>query len=137
MTSRISHTSIDAKNAYAQSVFWAQVLGMTEDPDDPNEPGHDECLIMSPDRTVEVLFIEVPETKTIKNRMHFDLRPTDRTQADEIERVLALGATVFQDLRQPDGSGWMTLADPEGNEFCILLSDQERAAYLARASTAS
>jgi hypothetical protein len=133
MTSRISHTSIDARDAYRQSVWWADLLGMTEDPDDPNEPGHDECFIQSPDRTVQVLFIEVPETKTIKNRIHFDLRPTDRTQAEEIDRVLALGATEVHDLRKPDGSGWMTLADPEGNEFCILLSDAERAAYLERA----
>ncbi|GAB3753608.1 VOC family protein [Microlunatus parietis] len=131
MTSRISHTSIDARDAYAQSVWWADVLGFTEDPDDPNAPDHDECLIMSADRSVQVLFIEVPEAKSVKNRIHFDLRPIDRTQAEEIERVLALGATEVADLRRPDGSGWMVLADPEGNEFCILLSDAEREAYLA------
>jgi hypothetical protein len=45
MTSRISHTSFDAINAYAQSLFWSQVLDFVEDPDDPNEPGHEECLI--------------------------------------------------------------------------------------------
>ncbi|MFC7622931.1 VOC family protein [Microlunatus sp. GCM10028923] len=131
MTCRISHTSIDARDAYAQSVWWADLLGYTEDPDDPNAPDHDECLIMSPDRTVQVLFIEVPEAKSVKNRIHFDLRPTDRSQAEEIKRVLALGATEVTDLRKPDGTGWMVLADPEGNEFCILLSDAEREAYLA------
>jgi hypothetical protein len=47
MTSLISHTSFDARDAYAQSVFWSQVLDFIEDPDDPNEPGHQECLIMS------------------------------------------------------------------------------------------
>lgn len=47
MTSRISHTSFDARNAYAQSVFWSQVLDFVEDLDDPNEPGHEECLITS------------------------------------------------------------------------------------------
>ena len=62
ITSRISHTSFDAINAYAQSLFWSQVLGFIEDTDDPNEPGHDECLIMSPDRSQLVLFIMVPES---------------------------------------------------------------------------
>ena len=57
--------------------------------------------------------------------MHFDLVPTDRTRDEEIERVLALGATSFDDLRQPDGTGWLVLTDPEGNEFCILRSDLE------------
>ena len=50
MTSRISHTSFDARNAHAQSVFWSQVLDFVEDPDDPNEPDHEECLITSRDR---------------------------------------------------------------------------------------
>jgi hypothetical protein len=120
MTSRISHTSFDALDAYAQSVFWSQVLDFVEDPDDPNEPSHEECLIMSPDRSQLLLFITVPDSKTVKNRVHLDLRPTDRTREQETERVLALGATQLADHRRPDGSGWITLADPEGNEFCIL-----------------
>ena len=61
MTSRISHTSFDARNACAQSVFWSQVLGFAEDPDDPNEPGHEECLITSRDRSQILLFITVPD----------------------------------------------------------------------------
>ncbi len=120
MTSRISHTTIDARDAHAQSVWWGRVLGMTEDPEDPNEPGHEECMIFSPDGRTRVLFIEVPEPKTIKNRIHFDLRPTDGTREQEVERLVDLGATVVADRRRPDGSGWFTLADPEGNEFCIL-----------------
>jgi catechol 2,3-dioxygenase-like lactoylglutathione lyase family enzyme len=131
MTSRISHITIDSRNAYAQSLWWAGVLGMTEDPDDKNEPGHEECLIQSIDRTTQVLFIEVPEPKQIKNRIHFDLRPTDRTRDEEVERVLALGATQVADLRNDDGTGWVVLADPEGNEFCILRSDGEVAAQPA------
>jgi catechol 2,3-dioxygenase-like lactoylglutathione lyase family enzyme len=120
MVSRISHTSVDARNAYAQSLFWSRVLGFTEDPDDPNEPGHDECLIMSPDRRELLLFITVPDAKQVKNRVHLDLRPVDGTREQEVERVLALGASYLADHRRPDGSGWITLADPEGNEFCIL-----------------
>jgi len=63
MTSRISHTSFDAINAYAQSVFWSQVLDFAEDPDDPNLPGHEECLITSRDRSQLLLFITVPDSK--------------------------------------------------------------------------
>jgi predicted enzyme related to lactoylglutathione lyase len=126
MTSRIDHTSIDCHDAYALSTFWAQVLGFTDVPGDPNEPGHEECMIIDPAGEQRVLFIEVPEGKRVKNRMHFDLVPTDRTRDEEIERVLALGATSFDDLRQPDGTGWLVLTDPEGNEFCILRSDAER-----------
>ena len=120
MTSRISHTSFDAVDAYAQSVFWSQVLDFMEDPDDPNEPGHEECLIMSRDRSQLLLFITVPDGKLVKNRVHLDLRPADRTREQETERLLALGASQLADHRRPDGSGWITLADPEGNEFCIL-----------------
>jgi glyoxalase superfamily protein len=80
MSSRISHTSFDARKAYAQSVFWSEVLGFAEDPDDPNEPGHGECLITSRDRSQFLLFITVPDDKKVKNRVHLDLRPVDRTR---------------------------------------------------------
>jgi len=123
MTSRISHTSFDAINAYAQSVFWSQVLDFTEDHADPNLPGHEECLITSRDRSQLLLFITVPDVKKVKNRVHFDLHPVDHTREQEVERVLALGASHVADHRRPDGSGWITLADPEGNEFCILSKD--------------
>src|SRR5918999_1438079 len=120
MTSRISHTTVDSRNAYDQSIWWAEVLGMAEDPDDPNEPGHEECLILTADGHMRVLFIEVPEIKQSKNRLHFDLRPTDLTREQEVDRLVAHGATILADRRRPDGSGWFTLADPEGNEFCVL-----------------
>jgi len=123
MTSRISHTSFDAIDAYAQSVFWSQVLDFAEDPDDPNAPGHEECLITSHDKSQLLLFITVSDGKTVKNRVHLDLRPVDRIREQEVERLLALGASQLADHRRPDGSGWITLADPEGNEFCILSKD--------------
>jgi hypothetical protein len=63
MTSRISHTSFDAINAYAQSLFWSQVLDFVEDPDDPNEPEHEECLITSRDRSQLLLFIRSPTAR--------------------------------------------------------------------------
>ena len=67
-----------------------------------------------------------PEGKQVKNRVHLDLQPTDRGRDDEIERVVALGAKPLNDLRNEDGSGWLVLPDPEGNEFCILRSQAER-----------
>jgi hypothetical protein len=98
---------------------------MREDPQDPNEPGDEECMIFSTDGRTRLLFIEVPAAKQIKNRLHFDLRPTAGTREDEVARLLALGATEVADHRRPDGSGWVTLADPEGNELCVLRGDQE------------
>jgi len=126
MTSRISHTTVDSSNAHAQSVWWGQVLGFSEDPRDPNLPGHEECMIFSPDGRQRVLFIEVPEGKVVKNRLHFDLSPTDCTREEEVERLLGLGARVFADLRVEGGGGWVTMLDPEGNEFCVLRSESER-----------
>jgi catechol 2,3-dioxygenase-like lactoylglutathione lyase family enzyme len=121
MTCRISHTSFDAVDAYAQSVFWAQVLGFAENPEDPNLPAHEECLIFSADGSEVLLFISVPDgAKAVKNRLHLDLKPVDRTREEEAERLIALGARQLADHRRPDGSGWITMADPEGNEFCIL-----------------
>ena len=128
MTAVISHTTIDSTDAYAQSLFWEKVLGFAQDPEDPNEPGHEECMIFSPDGRTRVLFIEVPEKKQVKNRMHFDLVPAEGTRDEEAARLVDLGATQVDDLRRPDGTGWVVLADPEGNEFCILRSPAERAA---------
>jgi len=132
MASYVSHTTIDCADAYALSRWWQTVLDYGEDPDDPNEPGHEECMIYSADGRHRVLFIEVPEAKQGKNRIHFDLRPHDGSRDEELARLLELGAAQVADLRQPDGTGWVVLADPEGNEFCILRSDAEVAA--ARAS---
>ena len=96
--------------------------------DDVNEPGHEECMIEDPETRHQLLFIEVPDTKQGKNRLHLDLRPRVGTQADEVARVLGLGATEVADHRGKygDGTGWVVLADPEGNEFCILRSPAER-----------
>lgn len=130
MTSYISHTSVDCDNAYELSEWWKQVLGYEDDPDDPNEAGHEECLIRSPETGHTLLFIQVPDTKQVKNRLHFDLRPHTGTRDEEAARVVGLGATEVDDQRDHygPGVGWVVLADPEGNEFCILRSEAERAA---------
>jgi predicted enzyme related to lactoylglutathione lyase len=122
MVSRISHTSFDALDAFAQSQFWAGVLGWVQNPEDPNLPEHEECMIYAPDGNVRMLFIQVPELKQLKNRVHLDIQATDGTREEEMERVTTLGASFVADFRNDDGGGWATMADPEGNEFCILSS---------------
>jgi Glyoxalase-like domain len=62
------------------------------------------------------LFVKVPDEKVGKNRLHFDLRPAD--QAAQVERLIGLGAKPI-DIGQGDVT-WVVLADPEGNEFCVL-----------------
>jgi hypothetical protein len=128
MSSFVSHTTVDCTDAYAQSRWWQAVLDYLEDPDDPNEPGHEECLIRSRDGHHQLLFIQVPDAKRGKNRVHLDLRPREGSRDDELARLLALGATALDDRRNPDGTGWVVLADTEGNEFCILRSEAEVAA---------
>jgi hypothetical protein len=64
-------------------------------------------------------FARVPEGKTAKNRVHLDINPTDRDQGEEVRRLLDLGAR-HADVGQTGEESWITLADPEGNEFCVL-----------------
>jgi predicted enzyme related to lactoylglutathione lyase len=79
-----------------------------------------------------MLFIPVPEGKTAKNRVHLDVSPENCTRDEMVERAVAAGATVVGDHRTPDGLGWVTLADPEGNEFCVERSASERGASTPR-----
>ncbi|MCD6639885.1 MAG: VOC family protein [Nocardioides sp.] len=127
MTSFVAHTTIDCGNAYELSEWWKQLLGYVDLEGDPNEPGHEECMIRDPETGHQILFIEVPETKSVKNRVHLDLRPRTGSRDDEVARVLALGAREVSDHRGQygPGTGWVVLADPEGNEFCILRSQGE------------
>lgn len=130
MTSFIAHTTIDCHNAYELSSWWKQLLGYVDLADDPNLPGHAECMIERPDGGHQLLFIEVPDSKQVKNRLHFDLRPAERTRSEEVAWATSIGATVIDDLgdHYGPGVGWVVLADPEGNEFCILRNLAEIAA---------
>jgi catechol 2,3-dioxygenase-like lactoylglutathione lyase family enzyme len=128
MGSRISHTTISSADAYALSEWWKQVLEWTDVPGDPNESGDEECMIVDPRTGHRLLFLEVDELQEPVGRVHLDLAPRDRTRDEEIERVVGLGAREVADRRRADGSGWMVLADPEGNLLCIVRSDAERTA---------
>ncbi|MFE3385912.1 VOC family protein [Streptomyces anulatus] len=124
MTSHVRHITIDCADAYALGGFWAQVLGAPLS--DEDFPGDPEALVEAPGAAI--LFVRVDEKKQTKNRVHLDIQPQDRSRDEEVERLLALGATLVGDHRRPNGRGWATLADPEGNEFCVECSAAERAA---------
>lgn len=126
MTMKINHITIDCQEPFVIAAFWQQAMGWSEDPDDPNLPEQDAAYIESPDGSQNLLFLRVPEGKTVKNRVHIDISSTDTTRDAEVERLVALGASVFDDLRNPDGTGWVTMQDPDGNEFCVVRSDSER-----------
>jgi hypothetical protein len=126
MTLKINHITFDAHQPDEISRFWAAAMGWAEDPDDPNLPEHDEAVILSPDGSQNLLFQRVPEGKTVKNRVHLDVMPTDRTRDEAVQQLIGLGATQLGDFRRPDGSGWVLMQDPDGNEFCVERSQQER-----------
>jgi catechol 2,3-dioxygenase-like lactoylglutathione lyase family enzyme len=128
MAARVSHTTINCLDAYEVSEWWKSVLNYTDVPGDPNEPGHAQCMIVDPRTGHRLLFIEVGDLQDPVGRIHLDLAPTDLTRDEEIERILGMGAREIDDRRRSDGSGWMVLADPAGNRFCIVRSDAERAA---------
>ena len=124
MVSTVQNVAIDCADAYELARFWSSVTGRPLHPED--EPGEEETQVMLAEGPV-LHFNQVPDTKTIKNRFHLCLRPeTSRDQ--EVQRLMGLGATFVADHRNPDGSGWAVLADPEGNEFCVLRSESDRAA---------
>ncbi|MCU1498310.1 MAG: hypothetical protein JWM47_2263 [Acidimicrobiales bacterium] len=125
-TSTIRHITVDCRAPYALARFWAAALGFTDDPGNPNAPGDPEALIVDP-RGLHpgLLFLPVPEPKVVKNRVHLDLVPGAARDVT-VDQLLALGATLVDDQRRADGSGWAVLADPEGNELCIERSAAER-----------
>jgi len=110
--------------------FWQTVLGwpLETEPDASEMIEAGEAFLTNPSGGPNMLFQKVPEPKTVKNRMHLDLGPTDRTRDEEVERLIAAGGTIVGDQRLPDGRGWVVMADPEGNEFCVERSDAERQA---------
>ncbi|MFI5959305.1 VOC family protein [Cryptosporangium sp. NPDC051539] len=130
MNVRVRNITIDCADPYALAQFWSALTGYGEDPEDPNAPEDPEALLVGPDRqTPALLFVPVPEPKTVKNRIHLDLQPTGGTRDEMVARAQQLGATIVGDHRKPDGTGWVTLTDPEANEFCIERSAAERTAH--------
>ena len=124
MASLPHQITFDCADAYTLAQFWSQVFERPlHDDDHPGDP----MALIPFEAGPGVLFIGVPEGKTVKNRLHLDLMPTDRTRDEEVERLLAAGARIHEDHRRDDGTGWVTMLDPEGNEFCVERSQAERA----------
>ncbi|MGV9293345.1 MULTISPECIES: VOC family protein [Amycolatopsis] len=124
MTSYVDNITVDCADPWELAQFWTQVTGRPVGEDD--KPGEEEIGVTL-DSGVTLLFIAVPEPKTIKNRLHVCLKPDNGTRDEEVERLLEIGATLHSDHRREDGSGWVVLQDPEGNEFCVQRSVAETA----------
>lgn len=114
---KLRHITVDSADPYRLATFWSKTTGWPVS--EVDEPGDDEVLVEAPSPVPGILFIRVPEGKVVKNRVHFDWEPTELPRDAEVERVIALGGTLHEDHRTADGRGWVTLRDPEGNEFCI------------------
>jgi len=106
---------IDAHDPAAQAAWWSEVLGWPI----THPWGEDSFRLEAPDGAgPRILFEPVPDAKAVKNRLHLDVEPRDATIGQELERLLALGAG-HADIGQGDVQ-WFVLADPEGNEFCLI-----------------
>lgn len=115
MSSKLAVIAIDAIRPRVVADFWCAVLGwriVEEDSDIISIAPQDQSW-----PSIDV--IAVPESKTVKNRLHFDLRADGVSTAEELERLLALGARRV-DVGQGADVSWVVLGDPEGNEFCLL-----------------
>ena len=125
MTSRFTELNVDCHRPHELAAFWCAVLGyeVIDTQDDLVEiagwrPTAEE--VRARVNAPTLLFARVPESKTVKNRLHIDVSPIDRGQDEEVERLLALGARRV-DIGQGE-QNWTVLVDPEGNEFCVLRS---------------
>ena len=118
MDIRIQCLCIDSADPRRIASFWEEALGWRRTFDEPDQVAL-EPPAGSPEEGVapDLLFLRVPEAKTVKNRLHLDLRPKD--QAAEVARLEALGARRV-DIGQDADVTWVVLADPDGNEFDVL-----------------
>ena len=127
MATRAVHLVVDAADPSRQAAFWADALGWIVAADEPGEAAVCPAGFGYPGpAALPLVFVPVKERKTTKNRVHLDLSTTSAEhQAAEVERLLGLGA-VRLDIGQGPVA-WEVLADPEGNEFCVL---EPRPVYL-------
>jgi catechol 2,3-dioxygenase-like lactoylglutathione lyase family enzyme len=124
MTSRFTELVVDCHDPELLAAFWCAVLDFKViDRSEGKveigswEPAVEEVRARQMPPTL--LFIRVPEGKTVKNRLHLDVSPIDSSTDDEVARLLGLGAARV-DVGQGPGQSWVVMADPEGNEFDVL-----------------
>lgn len=124
MTSRFTELTIDCHDPERLAAFWCEVLDfkVIEQQEGKVEIGSWEptvAQVLARQMPPTLVFIRVPEGKSVKNRLHLDVSPIDGSTDDEVTRLLGLGA-VKRDVGQGPDRGWVVMADPEGNEFCVL-----------------
>ncbi|MER6009562.1 VOC family protein [Streptomyces bluensis] len=124
MASKFTELAIDCADPHGLARFWCAVLGYEVQEEDEGfvaigSPAVPEGKTRLGPVPPALTFARVPEGKTVKNRLHIDVNPTDREQDEEVRRLLDLGAR-HADVGQTGDESWVTLADPEGNEFCVL-----------------
>ncbi|GGY86786.1 VOC family protein [Streptomyces nitrosporeus] len=124
MTSRFTELAVDCHDPEGLAAFWCAVLDFKVIDRDEGAveigswvPAVEDVRARQMPPTL--LFIQVPEDKAVKNRLHLDISPIDGSTEDEVARLLGLGATRA-DVGQGPGRSWVVMADPEGNEFCVL-----------------
>ncbi len=123
----INHVTVDCHDPYTLGSFWAQAFGSSlQDDDEPGDPAAMVLVSTVAGGGLGLLFERVPDDKVVKNRVHLDVWPTDRTRDEMVAHLAGFGATVVADHRRPDGTGWVVMADPEGNEFCVERGEAER-----------
>jgi hypothetical protein len=119
MTSTLDTITIDCADPPALAAFWCTALGYRVQDEDA-----DGSFVTHPEGRGQPLYFQrVPEAKSVKNRVHLDLRPPD-SMAKEVERLQSAGATSQRFVRT-EGSFWTIMLDPEGNEFCVLRGPQD------------
>lgn len=123
MASILSELGIDCQDPRGLARFWQQVLDyvvVSEEAGLVSIAARPEASPLAATETgsVTLTFAWVPEGKIVKNRLHLDVRPQNTGQREEVERLINLGASVI-DIGQGQRS-WVVMADPEGNEFCVL-----------------
>ncbi len=119
MGSKFTELIVDSADPSRLAEFWAAVLGWQP----TGTYGEAVEIAGPPGSGPSLVFVPVPEAKTVKNRLHIDVNPVGCDQGQEVERVIGLGARRI-DVGQGEQS-WIVLADPEGNEFCLLRSQVE------------
>jgi len=119
VTLRIDTCTIDARDPAVLAGFWSEALGWRVRTDSDGDVWVESREDDGSRGSTPLLFVSDPEAKSVKNRIHLDLRPDD--QAAEVERLQRLGARQA-DIGQSGSESWVVMADPEGNEFCVLSS---------------
>ena len=96
MAVRIKSITFDCADPYRLAQFWLQLTGFSEDPDNGNAPDDPEAVLLSPDGSLALLFIAVPEPKHVKNRVHLDLVPLTGRRDEEVGQLLRIGARLVR-----------------------------------------